>query len=200
MEFYEQEVVKLLGAGKGRVATDDFFMSVKERDGMLSVSVFNTRGGTLEQRLRAGEFEVRTPVVSYYPGQVSRTPDLHYYYQGKEFKPSYDFIRACYDFFETLGRLDLSDSIADCVTRRLKEFEEDGYTCWSKDRALLLCRGEAAPSPGAEKLSFRKARKLWVTKETGGVSAINDVYRLYPTAPDESAPGRGAAEGGGRTR
>jgi len=162
---------------------------------VLTVSVFNARGGPLEQRLHVGEFEVRTSVASYYPGQVARAPELHYYYQGKEFKPSYEFIRAGSDFFEGLGRIDLSDSIASCIERRLAEFEEDGYTCWYKSRALLLAKGAVAPVAGAEKLSFRKARKLWATKESGGVSSIDNVYRLYPAVADDPAPGQMELQG-----
>ena len=178
MEFYEQEILDLLKAGKGRVATENYLVSVKDHDGTLSVHLFDNHGGALEQYLRVGEFEVRTPVVIYYPGQVARARDLHYYYRGSEFKPSYDFLRETFSYFENLGKIDLTEPIANCVTQRLQEFQDDGYNCWSKNRALLIAKGETAPVEGAEKLSFRKARKLWVTRETGGICAIDDVYRL----------------------
>ncbi|MDR0842414.1 MAG: hypothetical protein LBP68_03220 [Acidobacteriota bacterium] len=195
MEFYEQELLDLLKAGKGRVSTDNFYASVRDWDGQLSVSLFNTKGGALEQHLRAGELEIRTPVVSYYPGQVPKSPDFHYYYQGREFKPSYDFIRQASPFYENLGAIDLSESIANCVTLRLEEFQENGYTCWSKDRTLLLSKGETAPVEGAAKLSFRKARKLWATKETGGISPIDDVYVYRITAQQEVPKAAGDKEG-----
>ena len=178
MEFYEQEVLNLLKAGKGKIAIEDYFVSVKDHDGTLSVHLFDSRGETLEQYMRVGEFEVRTPVTVYYPGQVAKAPDLHYYYRGSEFKPSYDFLRETTPYFEHLGKTDLTESIENCVAQRLQEFQEDGYNCWSKNRALLIVKGETAPVEGAEKLSFRKARKLWVTRETGGVCAIDDVYRM----------------------